>query len=161
MLDFEQRFFLPIPSRPKTGRESAAYAAYSGVSCNDLMWRRIDMDNLKKNPAFGGPEGPVVLVIMDGVGIGKHPESDYVKIANTHNLDWLREHAVYTEVKAHGTAVGLPDDSDMGNSEVGHNAIGCGRVFSQGAALVDKAIASGNPHCTSSACSPTATCTPT
>jgi 2,3-bisphosphoglycerate-independent phosphoglycerate mutase len=102
------------------------------------------MDNLKKSSAFGGPEGPVVLVIMDGVGIGKHPESDYVKIANTPNLDWLREHAVYTEVKAHGTAVGLPDDSDMGNSEVGHNAIGCGRVFSQGAALVDKAIASGS-----------------
>jgi 2,3-bisphosphoglycerate-independent phosphoglycerate mutase len=81
---------------------------------------------------------------MDGVGIGKHPESDYVKIARTPNLDWLREHAVYTEVKAHGKAVGLPDDSDMGNSEVGHNAIGCGRVFDQGAALVEKAIASGS-----------------
>ena len=94
------------------------------------------MDELKKNEAFGGPEGPVVLVIMDGVGIGKNPESDYVKIANTPNLDWLREHAVYNEVKAHGVAVGLPDDGDMGNSEVGHNAIGCGRVFAQGAALV-------------------------
>jgi 2,3-bisphosphoglycerate-independent phosphoglycerate mutase len=102
------------------------------------------MNQLKKNAAFGGPEGPVVLVIMDGVGIGKYPESDYVKIANTPNLDWLREHAVYTEVKAHGTAVGLPDDSDMGNSEVGHNAIGCGRVFSQGAVLVEQAIASGS-----------------
>ncbi len=102
------------------------------------------MDELRKNEAFGGPEGPVVLVIMDGVGIGKHPESDYVRSAHTPNLDWLREHAIYTPVKAHGTAVGLPDDSDMGNSEVGHNAIGCGRVFSQGAALVDKAIASGS-----------------
>ncbi len=102
------------------------------------------MIELQKNDAFGGPEGPVVLVIMDGVGIGKHPESDYVKIANTPNLDWLREHAVYTEIKAHGVAVGLPDDSDMGNSEVGHNAIGCGRVFAQGAALVEKAIASGS-----------------
>jgi 2,3-bisphosphoglycerate-independent phosphoglycerate mutase len=102
------------------------------------------MDELQKNSAFSGPEGPVVLVIMDGVGIGKHPESDYVRIAYTPNLDWLREHAVYTEVKAHGTAVGLPDDSDMGNSEVGHNAIGCGRVFSQGASLVDRAIASGS-----------------
>jgi 2,3-bisphosphoglycerate-independent phosphoglycerate mutase len=100
------------------------------------------MNELSKNPAFGGPEGPVVLVVMDGVGIGKHPESDYVKIAHTPNLDWLREHAIYTEVKAHGVAVGLPDDSDMGNSEVGHNAIGCGRVFSQGAALVENAIAS-------------------
>ena len=102
------------------------------------------MIELRKNDAFDGPAGPVVLVIMDGVGIGKHPESDYVKIAETPNLDWLREHAVYTEIKAHGVAVGLPDDSDMGNSEVGHNAIGCGRVFAQGAALVDKAIASGS-----------------
>ncbi len=100
------------------------------------------MEQLKKSKAFGGPEGPVVLVIMDGVGIGKNPESDYVKIANTPNLDWLRENAVYNEVKAHGIAVGLPDDSDMGNSEVGHNAIGCGRVFEQGAALVGAAIAS-------------------
>jgi 2,3-bisphosphoglycerate-independent phosphoglycerate mutase len=102
------------------------------------------MDVLNKNEDFGGPEGPVVLVIMDGVGIGKNPESDFVKIANTPNLDWLREHAVYNEIKAHGVAVGLPDDSDMGNSEVGHNAIGCGRVFEQGAALVGQAIESGS-----------------
>ena len=103
------------------------------------------MENLKKNEAFSGPEGPVVLVIMDGVGIGKNPASDYVKIANTPNLDWLKENAaVYAEVKAHGKAVGLPDDSDMGNSEVGHNAIGCGRVFDQGAALVGNAIKSGS-----------------
>lgn len=98
------------------------------------------MESLKKSTAFAGPEGPVVLVIMDGMGIGKNPKSDYVKIANTPNLDWLRENAVYTEVKAHGKAVGLPDDGDMGNSEVGHNAIGCGRVFAQGAALVGDAI---------------------
>jgi 2,3-bisphosphoglycerate-independent phosphoglycerate mutase len=104
------------------------------------------MEQLKKNEAFGGPDGPVVLVIMDGVGIGKNPDSDYVKIANTPNLDWLREHAIYAEVKAHGIAVGLPDDGDMGNSEVGHNAIGCGRVFSQGAALVGNAIETGSMY---------------
>ena len=102
------------------------------------------MNELKKSNVFGGPEGPVVLVIMDGVGIGKNPQSDYVKIANTPNLDWLRENAIYSEVKAHGVAVGLPDDGDMGNSEVGHNAIGCGRVFEQGAALVGAAITSGS-----------------
>lgn len=101
------------------------------------------MEQLKKSDAFAGPDGPVVLVIMDGVGIGKNPESDYVKIANTPNLDWLRENAIYTEVRAHGLAVGLPDDGDMGNSEVGHNAIGCGRVFAQGAALVGDAIETG------------------
>ncbi|MDD5277177.1 MAG: 2,3-bisphosphoglycerate-independent phosphoglycerate mutase [Methylovulum sp.] len=101
------------------------------------------MINLKKNAAFAGPEGPVVLVIMDGVGIGKNPESDFVKQANTPNLDWLHANALYTELRAHGVSVGLPDDGDMGNSEVGHNAIGCGRIFEQGAALVGKAIASG------------------
>jgi len=83
---------------------------------------------------------------MDGVGIGKNPESDAVALADTPNLDWLKENAVYTELAAHGVAVGLPDDGDMGNSEVGHNAIGCGRVFSQGAALVGDAIATGSMY---------------
>jgi 2,3-bisphosphoglycerate-independent phosphoglycerate mutase len=101
------------------------------------------MIELKKSMEFAGPAGPLVLVIMDGVGIGKNPESDYVKQATTPNLNWLRENALYTQLRAHGVSVGLPDDGDMGNSEVGHNAIGCGRVFEQGAALVGKAIASG------------------
>jgi 2,3-bisphosphoglycerate-independent phosphoglycerate mutase len=101
------------------------------------------MIELKKSAGFTGPEGPVVLVIMDGIGIGQNPESDYVKQSMTPNLNWLHENALYTELRAHGVAVGLPDDGDMGNSEVGHNAIGCGRVFEQGAALVGKAIASG------------------
>jgi len=101
------------------------------------------MIELKKSKRFAGPEGPVVLVIMDGVGIGKNPASDYVKQAKTPNLTWLHENALYTELRAHGVAVGLPDDGDMGNSEVGHNAMGCGRVFAQGASLVGKAIASG------------------
>ena len=100
------------------------------------------MEDLKKHASYAGAEGPVVLVIMDGVGIGKNPESDCVAQAKTPNLDWLKEHAVYTEIKAHGKAVGLPEDTDMGNSEVGHNAIGCGRVFAQGASLIDDAIAS-------------------
>ena len=47
------------------------------------------------------------------------------------------------ELKAHGTAVGLPSDDDMGNSEVGHNALGAGQVFAQGAKLVSNSIASG------------------
>ncbi|MBU2569195.1 MAG: 2,3-bisphosphoglycerate-independent phosphoglycerate mutase [Gammaproteobacteria bacterium] len=101
------------------------------------------MIELKKNKDFAGPKGPLVLAIMDGIGIGKNPESDFVLQSATPNLDWLREQALYTELRAHGVAVGLPDDGDMGNSEVGHNAIGCGRVFSQGASLVGKAIESG------------------
>ena len=96
-----------------------------------------------KKASFPGPKGPVVLVIMDGVGIGQHEEGDAVRSALTPNLDWLKANALYSQLKAHGTAVGLPSDEDMGNSEVGHNAIGCGRVFAQGARLVSDAIASG------------------
>ena len=100
------------------------------------------MQALKKT-SFPGPKGPVVLVIMDGVGIGQYEEGDAVRSALTPNLDWLKANALYSQLKAHGTAVGLPSDEDMGNSEVGHNAIGCGRVFAQGASLVGNAIASG------------------
>ncbi len=97
-----------------------------------------------KMTSFPGPKGPVVLVIMDGVGIGHYEEGDAVRSALTPHLDWLKANSLYSQLKAHGTAVGLPSDDDMGNSEVGHNAIGCGRVFAQGAKLVTEAIASGS-----------------
>lgn len=100
------------------------------------------MLKLDRLSGYQGPEGPVVLVIMDGVGIGKGDVGDMVAKASKPHLDWLEENAVKSRLKAHGTAVGMPDDSDMGNSEVGHNAIGAGRVFAQGARLVNEAIAS-------------------
>ena len=84
--------------------------------------------------------GPLVLAIMDGVGFGAYKEGDAVAEAKTAALDSLYARASWTKLKAHGTAVGLPSDDDMGNSEVGHNAIGCGRVFSQGAKLVAASI---------------------
>ena len=98
---------------------------------------------LKKHPHFPGSQGPVLLVVLDGVGVGNGDESDAVKLATTPNLDSLWVPGAHTILRAHGTAVGLPSDSDMGNSEVGHNALGCGRVYEQGAMLVDQAIASG------------------
>ena len=101
------------------------------------------MKPLNRNASFSGPKGPVVLIIMDGVGIGGGDEGDMVAKATTPNLDWLRQNAIYTQLKAHGKAVGMPTDSDMGNSEVGHNAIGAGRVFDQGALLVKNAVESG------------------
>ncbi len=100
------------------------------------------MKPLKKAKKFKGPEGPVVLVILDGVGIGTCAEGDVVNRANTPTLDWLAQNALAAKLKAHGTAVGMPSDADMGNSEIGHNAIGCGRVFAQGAKLVKEAIKS-------------------
>ena len=98
------------------------------------------MEPLKKSKHFTGPEGQVVLAILDGVGIGKYEEGDMVRKANTPTLDWLAVNGLASRLKAHGTAVGMPSDGDMGNSEIGHNAIGCGRVFEQGASLVNHAI---------------------
>jgi len=98
---------------------------------------------LEKIPGYSGPKGPVVLVVMDGVGLGKYEEGDFVRAAWKPNLDWLMANCPHTTLKAHGTSVGMPSDDDMGNSEIGHNAIGCGRVFDQGASLVAKAVASG------------------
>ncbi|MBF0504948.1 MAG: 2,3-bisphosphoglycerate-independent phosphoglycerate mutase [Candidatus Omnitrophica bacterium] len=97
---------------------------------------------LKKLSNFSGRPGPLLLIIMDGIGIGKHDDSDGVFLAKMPCLNELMKSKLYTQLKAHGTAVGLPSDEDMGNSEVGHNALGSGRVFDQGAKLVEKAIAS-------------------
>ena len=95
---------------------------------------------LKKRVSFSGRKGPLLLIIMDGVGIGREDKSNAVFLARTPVLDRLFRSKLYCQLQAHGTAVGLPSDKDMGNSEVGHNAIGAGRVFDQGAKLVNRAI---------------------
>jgi 2,3-bisphosphoglycerate-independent phosphoglycerate mutase len=99
--------------------------------------------SLRKLDGFSGVTGPVVVCVMDGVGIGAHDEGDAVWLARTPTLDRLALGTAVTALTAHGTAVGMPSDADMGNSEVGHNALGAGRTFDQGAKLVDAAIKSG------------------
>ncbi len=94
---------------------------------------------LEKRAAPVAP-GPVVFVVMDGVGEGPRDDGDAVHLAQTPTLDWLGENAAFRTLRAHGTAVGLPSDKDMGNSEVGHNALGAGRVIQQGASLVELAL---------------------
>ncbi len=89
---------------------------------------------------------PVLLVVMDGVGFSKTGLGDAVTEANTPTLDWLLKNCPNTRLKAHGGAVGLPTDDDMGNSEVGHNALGCGQIYSQGAKLVNESIESGKMY---------------
>ncbi|MCI0514371.1 2,3-bisphosphoglycerate-independent phosphoglycerate mutase [candidate division KSB1 bacterium] len=91
---------------------------------------------------FKPRKGPVLLIIMDGVGLAKpgFEAASAVIQARTPVLDRLFQSELFTTLKAHGTAVGLPSDEDMGNSEVGHNALGAGRIFAQGAKLVDSAI---------------------
>jgi len=101
------------------------------------------MSNLK---AINHPikrSGPLLTVVLDGVGVAPEGRGNAVQAAKTPVLDRLLESCPNTTLRAHGTAVGLPSDGDMGNSEVGHNAIGAGRVFQQGAKLVNHAVASG------------------
>ncbi len=99
---------------------------------------------LQSNARFQGAKGPVVLVVLDGVGVGKGDEADAVKLASTPTLDRLWSEGARCTLAAHGAAVGLPSADDMGNSEVGHNALGCGRIYEQGASLVNRAIATGS-----------------
>ena len=84
----------------------------------------------------------VLVVVMDGVGAREERFGNAVRLAWTPAMQWLRGNGIYTTLQAHGTAVGLPSDTDIGNSEVGHNALGAGRVFPQGATLVGEAIES-------------------
>jgi 2,3-bisphosphoglycerate-independent phosphoglycerate mutase len=99
---------------------------------------------LQKNPKFSGLTGPIVTIVMDGMGVNPNKEGNAIAQAYTPTLDRLYANHPHTTLRAHGTAVGMPSDDDMGNSEVGHNAIGSGQVFNQGAALVSDAIASLN-----------------
>lgn len=85
----------------------------------------------------------VVLIVMDGIGLNDNEYGNAVRAAYTPNLDRLMQECPNIAIKAHGRAVGLPSDEDMGNSEVGHNALGCGQIYSQGAKLVNESIENG------------------
>ncbi len=101
------------------------------------------MAQLKKSTKFAGIEGPLVTIVMDGVGIAPDNGANAVAAAHTPTLDMLMSKYPTVAIRAHGTAVGLPSDDDMGNSEVGHNALGSGQVFAQGAKLVSQSIETG------------------
>ena len=88
--------------------------------------------------------GPLLLVIADGFGCADPGPANAITEAETPVLDNLMTSRLSCELAAHGPAVGLPSEGDMGNSEVGHNALGAGRIFAQGAKLVNKAIADGS-----------------
>ena len=98
---------------------------------------------LKKSENALNVAGPVLTIVMDGVGIAPDNDANAVKAAYTPTLDAIMANYPMVSLKAHGTAVGLPSDDDMGNSEVGHNALGSGQVFAQGAKLVSQSIESG------------------
>ena len=87
---------------------------------------------------------PVLLIIMDGWGIGSGGPEDAIALANTPNFDHLWETCPHTELMTHGSYVGLPSDKDMGGSEVGHLTMGAGKILDQGPTRINKAIVDGS-----------------
>lgn len=86
---------------------------------------------------------PVVLVVLDGFGVGKDYPGNAVLLAKTPHVDRWREQYPYTEMAASGLDVGLPA-GQMGNSEVGHLNLGAGFVVNQWITRLDKAIEDGS-----------------
>jgi len=91
------------------------------------------------------PKQPVLLIIRDGWGANHHTEQDSynaVKLANTPVADKLTAECPRTELAAHGPEVGLPEGV-MGNSEVGHQNIGGGRIVDQEVVRITKGFTTG------------------
>ncbi|CAM6093083.1 unnamed protein product [Calypogeia fissa] len=87
----------------------------------------------------------LAVIVLDGWGEQIPDEYNAIYTAETPTMDSLKNGKpdTWRLVKAHGPWVGLPKADDMGNSEVGHNALGAGRIFEQGAGLVDSALETG------------------
>lgn len=86
----------------------------------------------------------LLTVVMDGIGEKDSSFGNAVKLALTPQMKFLKENGLYRTIYAHGTYVGLPSDADIGNSEVGHNALGAGVIHDQGAKLVQNALKNGS-----------------
>jgi len=86
---------------------------------------------------------PVILMILDGMGIGKEYPGNAIYLAKKPHLDLLLEEFPNTTLDASGEAVGLPE-GQMGNSEVGHLNLGAGRVVYQSFTRINIAIRDGS-----------------
>ncbi len=83
---------------------------------------------------------PLILMILDGFGIGCGEESiNAIKAAKRPNIDKILDNNPVTKIGASGLDVGLPD-GQMGNSEVGHTNIGAGRIVYQELTRITKTI---------------------
>lgn len=102
------------------------------------------------SPVSNSASAPLVLAILDGVGLEDHTADNAVAGASAPFLHGAiaghvgDKQVVSLPIRAHGVAVGLPTDADMGNSEVGHNIMGAGRIFDQGAKQVEEAFRTGD-----------------
>jgi 2,3-bisphosphoglycerate-independent phosphoglycerate mutase len=86
---------------------------------------------------------PVVLVVLDGWGLGEPGPGNAVELADTPVFDELWERWPHTTLTAWGPAVGLPE-GQMGNSEVGHLNLGAGAIVKQDLLRIDEAIEDGS-----------------
>ncbi len=91
-----------------------------------------------------GTRRPVLLVVMDGWGMGTGGAEDAIAQADTPMLDLLWKEFPHTRLLTHGLYVGLPSAGDLGGSEVGHLTMGAGLILDQGATRINKAIADGS-----------------
>ena len=102
------------------------------------------------SPGSNTASSPLVLAILDGVGLeGPTADNAVTSAAAPFLLGAIAgqvdgQPVVSLPIHAHGVAVGLPTDADMGNSEVGHNIMGAGRIFDQGAKQVEEAFRNGD-----------------
>jgi len=91
---------------------------------------------------FSG-RGPVIHVVLDGWGVGEPNSTNAIHLANTPQISSLSKNSQYTELWTHGLHVGLPNENDLGGSEVGHMTMGAGIIKDQGPTLIQKLIKSG------------------
>ncbi|MBR2766926.1 2,3-bisphosphoglycerate-independent phosphoglycerate mutase [Candidatus Saccharibacteria bacterium] len=87
-------------------------------------------------------DGPVVLAVLDGVGLAPDADGNAVSKARTPFLGNAAKKYLHVALDASGEAVGLVN-GQMGNSEVGHNTMGCGQVIKQGIARINEAFDTG------------------
>lgn len=81
----------------------------------------------------------IILIILDGFGIGKNDQSNPIYVTNPKNINYLKENFPYAGLQASGIAVGLPWKEE-GNSEVGHLTLGAGKVVYQNYPKITLAI---------------------
>jgi 2,3-bisphosphoglycerate-independent phosphoglycerate mutase len=98
------------------------------------------LKNLKQY--FSG-RGPLIHVVLDGWGVGAADETNAVNRANLPVISRLISGCPYTQLWTHGKYVGLPNEKDMGGSEVGHMTMGAGMVMEQGPTLIQNLLQSG------------------
>ncbi len=86
---------------------------------------------------------PVLLVVLDGWGLRAQTEANAIAAAGTPSMDALMREFPWTQLETSGLSVGLPE-GQMGNSEVGHTNLGCGRIVYQDLVRINRAVEDGS-----------------